>query len=345
MQIHKKVLKNFPGCYAVNELHIKGKKMYIAATEEQGECCLFDDAGEEHGTVWHGPGGTMGIIPLPWKMEEFLAVQNFFPVFDSKHAVVVWGREDKLGGWDVKIILNLPYLHRFDILKVKGRCYFIACTLCSAKKNQDDWSSPGKVWAAELGSDLGMPLVPQEIVVNLSKNHGYWHIDDAGSPAALIASESGIYHIAPPKCKEEKFTVKKLSDMSAGDIACCDIDGDGEMEYLIIKPFHGNDAGIYKYRDGKFICIWNYKGDFQLGHVAWGGTLLGKPAFLLGCRKGLAALTAIFCDESSPSGFRTLCIDEGGGPANVHVSHDKGKEWILAANHTAEELVLYCLEE
>lgn len=83
----------------------------------------------------------MSIIPIPEKNGDFLAVQRFFPTFQSEDAEIVWGRYEN-GKWEIKTLFKLPYLHRFDILEANGKLYFLGAVLCNSKQFKDDWSDP-----------------------------------------------------------------------------------------------------------------------------------------------------------------------------------------------------------
>ena len=150
MNIEKLFLTEMNRCYSANHLVVDGRTRILLTTEGEGPCkaWLGPDYRETH-NVWDGPGGTMSIVPIPGTNGEFLAVQKFFKMFQWEEAKVVHVRPLAAGGYEVTDILHLPYIHRFDLLTVNGRHYFIGCTLATTKESTEDWSTPGKIWVVE----------------------------------------------------------------------------------------------------------------------------------------------------------------------------------------------------
>ena len=90
MKIEKKFLTDLHRCYATSSTVIDGDRKILIATEGEGPCFMYEGEDFKQSTVWDGPGGTMSIIPVPGKNGDFLAVQNFFPTFQSEDAKIVW---------------------------------------------------------------------------------------------------------------------------------------------------------------------------------------------------------------------------------------------------------------
>lgn len=73
-------------------------------------------------------------------------------------------------------------------------------------------------------------------------------------------------------------------DEAASDAVLVDLDQDGEKELVLISPFHGEHIYFYKKIDGAYKKVYTYDtADFA--HAIYGGTLLGKPAVIIGHRK------------------------------------------------------------
>ena len=100
-------------------------------------------------TVWENGGGTMSMIPLPDRNNEFLAIMDFYLKESPSKAKLVWVKYDKETGFIIKDLFYLPYLHRFDLYKVEDKVFFIGATIAHDKQFKDDWSQPGKIYIAQ----------------------------------------------------------------------------------------------------------------------------------------------------------------------------------------------------
>ena len=221
----------------------------------------------------------------------------------------------------------------------------LVSTLCTDKKYLEDWTYPGKNINWVLPDNLDEKFELHCLLENQPKNHGYYRVRRNGKEYALTADQSGIYELIPPDGRDNTWKINKRSEIGASDIAACDIDGDGELEYFVIEPFHGDCFRIYKDINGKFTPIWKYQDEVEFGHVAWGGEILKRSAFIGGYREKSAKLFCVFYNPGIEGLFEIKEIDKGQGPANIHVIHAGNVEKIIAANHKAGELVLYELSE
>lgn len=341
MRITKHLLDHMVHCYCAGSLIIDGVPHAVLAGEDRGAACYAYAAPDftQREALWENRGGTMCLIPLPGRDGEFLAVENFFPVFQSETAKLVWGRKEA-GQWVLRDFLSLPYVHRFDILTSGGRQYLFAATLCTSKQHQDDWSDPGALYACPLPDDLTQTPRPERLLGGMVRNHGYWRGTWEGRQAAFTACDSGVYVSLPPLAAEEGWAVQHLLDGPVSDIALCDIDGDGLDEMALISPFHGDALTIYHQKNGGWEPVFQLTAPFA--HALWGGTLLGRPAFLVGARRGDCALSLIRWDADR--GFSVTALGHGGS-SNVSVFSLPGQDVVVSANHTAGEAAVYVLED
>jgi hypothetical protein len=333
MKITKHHLCDLPSCYAAASIQRDGRTLLLLAPDAPGPCYAFDSETYERETVWEEPGGTMAMVPVTGGNGDFLAVQRFFPGFQAQDAEIVYV-QNKSGKWLVNTLFKLPYVHRFDILERDGRPYILCGTLCTTKKNEDDWSSPGGLYAAELPANLHSPLLPVRIAGNMTKNHGFWRVTNNGVTSALTSCDQGVFQVLPPYEYGEKWSVNRVFDKPVSDIAIGDIDGDGVEEMAAIEPFHGNQFNIYRKSSKGYSLMYSYLPKIEFLHVVWGGRLRGEPVFIGGCRGGNKELFLLRWQDGK---IVIEIIEAGAGPANISVVNGKGRDLILVANHESGE--------
>lgn len=341
MNFQKTHLCRLPCCYAVSPLTLDGRLKYLLATDDTGPCYCIDAQTLERETVWEEPGGTMSIIPLPGTNGEFLASQLFLPNFTSLHARIVrMTRED--GQWKQRLWMDLPYVHRFDLLHRGDQHYFLGCILSSTLAERADWSKPGTLVAAPIGADFAPPAALETIAVGMSRNHGYWRMDRPGYSEAYTACDQGVFRVAPPLAPGQAWTLERLLDVPASDVAVCDLDGDGQEELATIEPFHGNAFVIYKKDGSAYRELYRYPTPVDFLHAIWGGRLCGEPVFLAGCRD---LDKELFVIRWTPHGPKAQIIERGFGPSNVAVFGDGETDYILTANRQSDEGALFTVRK
>jgi len=341
MKITKKHLCDLPSCYAASSVELNGRILLLLAPDAPGPCYAFDSETFEKQTVREKPGGTMAMVPLPGGNGDFLAVQRFFPGFQAQDAEIVYVQNRGVKRV-ADTLFKLPYIHRFDILERGGVRYILCATLCTVKKNADDWSSPGALYAAELPVDMNRKIALEQIAGGLTRNHGFWHVNYREYTRALTSCDQGVYEVSPPAKRGGKWTVRKVLDKPISDIALCDIDGDGVDELAAIEPFHGTKFTIYSKTAEGFTPLYRYPGNTEFLHVVWGGKLRDEPAFIGGCRGGNKDLFLLRWKNGE---IVNEIIDTGTGPSNVAVVNGKDGDFILAANHENGEGAVYIITD
>lgn len=340
MKFDKRVLAQLDRCYSTNSIVVDGQTRILLASEGKSPCLAW--AGPDYQqaqTVWEGPGGTMSIVPIPGTNGEFLAVQGFFRMFDCEEAKVVHVRPQADGGYAVRDVLALPYIHRFDLLSVGGRHWFIGCTLATTKATKDDWSNPGKIWIGEWnGQEIAGLRVLKD---GLTKNHGYSRLVQDGVPRGLVTCEEGAFAVTPPLSTGGEWSIEQFMDWPISDISAIDIDGDGELEYATIESFHGNFFRVYKKIDGAFERIYEHPETTEFYHVVVGATLAGTPVFVGGCRRGKQQLFVVHAAGKSPLRLEATLIEEGVGPSNAYVLNEAGRDILVSANREIGQAALY----
>lgn len=347
MKIEKKVMEKLTKCYSIAPLRYKGRDHILVAAEKVDRCLLFDTDGNLEDTVWTGPGGVMTMAGVPGTDGQFLATHKFYSPNDSKEAkiVIVTPKEGK--GWQVRTLVDLPHVHRFDILSRGGVRYLIACTLKSGHEYKDDWSMPGKVYAAVLPEDLSCfdddhQLKLTVIKENMLKNHGYYRVCSQGVETAVISADSGVYQFTPPEKGSEQWEITPLIKEAASDAVLLDLDGDGEKELAVISPFHGDKISIWKKTAGEFKEVYAYEKQAEFCHAIYGGPLCGKQTLVIGHRKGERNLLAFTYNQDTRD-YEVQVIDEDCGPANVYCYTKDGKDRIISTNREIDEVAMYTL--
>jgi len=348
MKVNKKVISNLTKCYAIAPLTYGGKKHFLVAAEKVDKCLLFDQDGNQEDVVWEEPGGVMTMVQVPGTDGQFLSTHKFYSPNDSKEAKIVIVTPHGKGNWEVRTLVDLPFVHRFDILVRNGVKYLIACALKSDHQYKEDWSSPGKVFAAVLPDDLSgfseeNQLKLTVIKDNMLKNHGYYRIEENGVFGCLISTDNGVFKFMPPEKPGEDWSIEKLIDDAASDAVLVDFDNDGEKELAVIAPFHGDKIKVYKKSNDTFQKIYECEKDLEFLHAIYGGMLCGKPVMVVGHRKGDRDLL-VFSYNQDKKTYETKVIDHDCGPANIYHFVKDGKDVIVSTNREIDEVAMYEFE-
>lgn len=377
MKAEKKVVYGMEKCYSIAPLFYRGKQHMLVAAEKTDDCIMMDMEGNYEETVWKGPSGTMSMVQVPDTDGWFLATREFYSPNDSKQARIVLCRPDSEGNWVTSVVKYLPHVHRFGILGSGKKHYLIAATLCSGRDYKDDWSYPGMVYACELPEDLTVysednQLEMKVLKQGLLKNHGYYQGSVNGVTCAVIGAGQGIFQFVPPCEGQEDWEISQLSDLPASDMTFADLDGDGFDEMITIEPFHGDTISIYRKLGEVYIKVYTYGEKAEFAHAIWAGIICGRPAAVIGHRKGSRKLIMFSYRKDlyeNPTGdsqlragnqscaakklecaaarseFEAEVLDTDAGAANVWCYEYRGSTYILAANRESDEIALYKMEE
>lgn len=341
-------------CYSIAPITVEGKPCFLVAAEKKDPCYLFSEDGEKLETVWTEPGGVMTMVQVPGVDGQFLATHKFYSPNDSLEAKIVIVTRRGKDDWEVRTLCNAPFVHRFGILKRGGTNYLIVCCLKTGHEYKNDWRFPGACFGAELPKDLSsynedntLPLTL--IMEGMLKNHGYSMTKHGGHDAALVGCEEGSFLFDPPAVKGGDWEVTQILDIPTSDSVLCDFDGDGKPELGVISPFHGNSLTIYHLDEhGNYVPQWKYgvpEKETEMLHATWADTILGKPSWIVGWRKGTKN-TIIITWDAEAGDYRTEFIDQNTGCANaMHFVNSKGQDVVIGTNREIDEAALYILEE
>ena len=344
MKATKQVIGHLEKCYARGIFHYDGVDHVAVAAEKKDPCYTFDLQGRQCDTLWEGPGGVMTVTQVPGQ-PIVMATEKFYSPNDSAEGKIVYYRKAD-GRWQRELLCELPFVHRFGILKRGGACYLIACSLKSAHAFKNDWTCPGRVWVAQLPEDVTQfnaenPLKLEALVSGLTRNHGFSICHENGADFAVVASDNGVIRVDPPCAPGGEWTVEQLLDAPTSDVLYLDFDGDGERELLTLSPFHGDTLAIHKRIDGAMREVYRHEKVMPFLHAIWGEEIDGRVYAFIGNREGDRDLIALYWDGERYT-FDTL--DQHAGAANVLCVRSGEKHLLFAANRETDEIALYTLE-
>ena len=345
MKVEKKRIGELEKCYSLAMLKYKGKEHFLVAAEKKDPCYLYDLDGNREETVWEGPGGVMTMVQVPGTDGQFLATRRFYSPNDSREAAIVVVTPRGKDDWEVRTLVNLPFVHRFDIVTAGGVNYLIGCALKDGHEYKEDWRFPGKVFGAVLPADLSgfddaHQLELTELKGDMLKNHGYYrHVEADGSTSSVVSCDSGVYQFFPPQQAGGEWRIEQLTADAASDALLLDLNGDGEEELCTIAPFHGDTVTIYQKKDGSYVPDYTYPEKLEFLHAIFGGEIAGRPVLILGHRKRERYLLAFTWEPGK--GYQAQTLDQGCGAANVMHYVQEGKDIIIATNREINEIAMY----
>lgn len=329
-------------CYSIAPLKYNNEDYLLVAAEKQDRCLLFDLAGNLQDTIWEGPGGTMSMVQIPKSNGVFLATHQFYSPNDSKAAKIV-AVTPTGSSWSISTLVELPFVHRFDILSYNNQNYLIACTLKSDHEFKDDWNHPGKIYGAKLPDDLSgfnedNQLELMEIKSGLLKNHGFSKITDQYGQVALIGANEGIFKVTPPYDESQDWNIIRLYDQPVSDMVMGDLDGDGQAEIVMATPFHGDKVKILKLQDGFYQEIYQVPFKMEFTHSLWAGKIAGEVTAIIGHRQGARNIIAITYQNNK---YQTQILDENVGSANIYLYETAGEKRMVSTNREINEIGFY----
>lgn len=345
MKITKKSVGRLPKCYCIAPIIMDGQFHFLVAAEKQDPCYLFDAEGNRLETVWEKPGGVMTMVQVPGRSDQFLATQAFYSPNDSADARIVIATRRGENDWQVRTLVEAPFVHRFAILERNGTHYLLVCCLKSGHAYKDDWTKPGGVYAAVLPEDLSgfnqehqLPLV--KLKDNMCHNHGYSTYCDGEVQTGIVTCDEGVFQFIPPAQADGAWNISRLYEAPVSDAVLCDFDGDGVPELGCIAPFHGDRLYICKKNgDGVYEKVWEHPDSLEMLHATWACDILGKPSWIVGHRKGARNLMLICYEQGA---YQVHIIDRDCGSANVyHFVNQQGEDVIIAANRETDEIAMY----
>lgn len=339
--IIKERLAQLPMCYSITLMEYQGKEYCLSASEEcEGKIVMVDTETKEVSEITGLAGGVMAIVPIPEEDGAFLAIQKFYPIFDSRLAEIVYcrlsGEIKPIMEADVKLFAQVPFVHRIALTGKPGKREVLVATLCKDKDFIDDWSQPGSVYLYEADSEWNGRRT-DIITNNIFKNHGMFTYKKRGGEFIMVSGEGGIWGI------DQKYQFRMLCPAPVSDLCLFDVDGDGKDEIVCIAPFHGDHMQVIKSIPGGWSTVVDEPVNF--GHAIWAGMCNSAPVVISASRGGAKELKLyrmLFKQEEVE--VNTTIIDEMVGASNLTVKEDKGIIILYTANHGAGEVARYTID-
>ena len=336
----KEKLAALPMCYSITVMKYRGRSYCVCASEERnGKIVMVDTQTKEVSQLTGLVGGVMALIPVPEQEGVFLAIQKFYPVFASRKAEVVCCRISgvirPVMEAEVRLVKQLPFVHRIALTGEPGKRRLIAATLCRDKKYTEDWSMPGAVYEYSLDSQL---RAEGERVLKdgITQNHGMYTYEKRGGSYLLVSGKEGVWAL------DKQGGLSKLCGEEVSDLCMFDVDGDGMDEMICISPFHGDKLKILKKEEKGWVCM--AEEEISFGHAVWSGSCEGEP-LVLSCSRAGDRSIKLYHPLVEESGMRmeAMNIDENVGASNICVQEEKEAVVIYAANHGAGEVARYTI--
>jgi hypothetical protein len=342
MEFRKQIIADIFKCYSVNALSINGETHLLFAGEGPGICQAFSGRNFiEKKTLWEGGGGVMSIVTVPDYEGYFFASKGFYSMVDAETSGVYLVRY-KGGEFIEERIIDLPYLHRFDVIHADGKRYFIGAALHSGKEDKGDWSKPGKIFVAEIPQDLNGEIQVELTLLKegLTKNHGFNKGVWGNRKVAFVASDEGVFAVIPPAAGSAEWTMEQIFSHPVSDVAAIDLDGDGEVEFALLSPFHGNQFDIYKKVGDEYRSVFQYPRQLDFYHAIFADTFNGVPSVVIGARKEDMDLFLVQYDKNEKR-FTSHLVDTEVGPSNARIVHTENGDILMSANRQIGQAAIY----
>ncbi len=341
MNIEKIHLDELYRCYSTMAMPLDGQLHFFFASEEKGYPAYaypMNDLSQRK-VVWDKMGGVMSMIPIPHQENQFLAITDFYLKDSPSLAKLTWVKYDSVHGFVSHDLFYLPYLHRFDLFEVGDDVYFMGGTIADRKEHKEDWSCPGKIYAAKLPKNLLDPIPLEVLKDGLTRNHGYSRSNDR--QCGYFSSDEGVFKIVPPSSTQVEWHIEQIMEGMVSEIALIDIDQDGIEEMITIEPFHGNAIHIYKLNGEVPERVYTYPHEIDFAHTLVSTTIHGVPSFVGGIRR---IESDLFIIQWVNGEFVTTIVDKGVGPANLDVYVSDDQTIIHSSNHTQNHAALYVVK-
>lgn len=345
----RKILARIKSPYSINRLD---ENTLIVGSEADGGLLLLSGPDYKPSVISKEPGGFMTILPFSNRgTYGIMAIGNFKPIFKGEDAgiYVYYPDADISKEWKMKKIVDLPFVHRIEVIQVGGKRYLVSATICGGKDFQDDWEKPGAVYVSDITHD---DMINGEIVakpisgLKLRKNHGLLKtsLKDYQKEGLLVSAREGVFFIIPPQDDNQQWTWERLIDGEISDIFAFDIDNCGRKEIVALGPFHGNVLTIYKKGNDSWKRF-EIDSSLNFAHVVWAGIINGKSKIIAGSRRGDEELSIYSLEDSLTFQFSKRVIGCSIGAAQLIAGEINGMPAVFCTSTQNNEIIVCSIED
>ena len=339
MRYQNQVIDKIEKCYALTVIQWAGRPLLAVAGEKDAPCKLYDLHGRLVDQVWDRPGGVMTMVPVPAGNGAFLSTQAFFSPDESKDARLICAQRQH-DSWKLTTVLDIPHIHRFDVIPKNGINYVIACTLKSGHEYNGDWRYPGRIWTGVLPKEPTQPLKLRLYRDGLTHNHGYTRSIKNGEIRSVISCDEGVFLVTPPAQPGKEWSTVHLLKEPTSDAVLIDLDGDGADELLTVSPFHGDTLSVWHLVAGVYQKVYEYPEKLPFLHAISAGVVYGRPMVFVGHRAGRRTLFGFYYNGTQ-NRYAFDVLDENTGAANCLLFSRGGHPALLVTNREIDEVAIY----
>lgn len=334
--LQKQTILGIKNVYTANAFQTSGGFFVGAGSETESDVQLYDLASGKSEPVPGCPGGMMSFIPVPGMTDSFVTIMGLFPPFIGQEAGLFFHQKiDK--DWKTVKVLDLPFAHRCEFIRNKGKVYLVAATVSKYKENPADWSRSGEVHVVSMTNNLTIPWQSEIIDSGITRNHGMTRTIMDHEETICISGEQGIFYVTSKNGDDWK--VKSLFNREVSEMTFADLDGDGNNELITIEPFHGNTLNIYKTQGNGWDL--KFSDSLSFGHGLSSGIFNGTPVIVIGNRSDSFSLEIFTVDNLAKGAVKREVIEKNTGPTQTQVFSIGNSDYILSANQRKNEVALY----
>ncbi len=315
----------------------------VAGSEGNDALLYFDPPDFTPRLLTSSPGGFISLLPWCGKGRRCLLVSaDFKPGFKAERSRILFFDLDRPMPSEGQELMIVPFLHRLELLGGSGSDHLILSTLCSGKKDRDDWSQPGSIQVSTVPGPGEAPSNGRLLKAGLTKNHGLAALPDRGplGRGFLISAQDGLFRLDASSPKPEEWSVELLVDGPHSDACPFDWDGTGQPQIFAITPFHGNQL-VYHRSSGDAWSSLTIADDLARGHILWAGSFPVDPAVVTGSRDGQKEIRVYRRVKENPLCFRPEIIDAGVSPTQIAVATHDDTMLLFVAAQGEEQVLLY----